>query len=202
MNKRGIEFAISTVVMIIIGIIIFILSVSMVFKWFGSATQLQGEIDKQTQDQLMQSLRSGNQLVIIPFSIQDVKRGAFATFAIGVRNIGETKQFTIITTFDDAYTPDGRAISSKNAAYIEQKWLGNFHIMPPFSLKKAAQDIRPLPIKIDVSSAPSIQTPVGDYVFNVCVWASDTGGTPPDCKPENRKLFYTEKVYQVTARVT
>ncbi len=174
----------------------------MLFKFFGSAEELEQEIDRQTKDQLMQSLRSGNQLVSIPLAIKEVERGSFATFALGIRNIGTARQFSISTGFDGAYTPDGRAVSQKDAAHIEEKWLGNFKTQPPFTLTKGATDVKPIPIKADVNTASGVQTPVGDYVFNVCVFAPEQPGTSaPQCKPENRRLFYTEKVYQVTLRV-
>lgn len=201
-NKRGIEFAISTVVMIIIAVIIFMLSISMLFKFFGSAEELEQEIDRQTKDQLMQALRSGNQLVAIPLAIKEAERGSFATFAVGIRNIGTVRKFSISTSFDGAYTPDGRPVTQKDIPFIEEKWLGNFKQQAPFTLTKGSSDVKSLPIKVDVNSAQGIQTPIGDYVFNVCVFAPEQeGAATPACTAENRRLFYTEKVYQVTIRV-
>ncbi|MBI4146719.1 hypothetical protein HY489_05275 [Candidatus Woesearchaeota archaeon] len=199
-SKKGIEFSIGMVVALIIGVLVFILSVNLLFKWFGSAQELEQEIDRQTQEQILQTLKSGNQLVVIPFTVVDAKRGAMAKFALGVRNIGAQARFGAILSFDEAYAPDGSVISQKNAQFVEQRWLGNFKSVPPFTLKKNQQEVRPLLIRADVNAGQGIPTQKGDYVFNVCVY-KDEGQSPPECKPENRKQFYTEKVYQATVRV-
>jgi len=198
-SKKGLELSINVVVMLIFAILIFSLSIYLLFKWFGGAQELEQEIDRQTQEQILQTLRSGNQLVATPFSLQEVKRGNFAKFGIGVRNIGADRRFGIVSNFSEAYAPDGREIAQKEKSFIEEKWLGGFKSLPPFLLKKNQQEVMPLIIKADVNTARGVPTPKGDYVFNLCVYVE--GPPPPDCLPENRKSFYTEKVYQVTVRV-
>jgi len=201
MNSRAIEFSITTIVTLIIAIIIFSLSLNLIFRFFGEASELEQEIDRQTRDQLMQALKSGNQLVLVPFAVQETKRGNFATFPLGVRNIGNEKQFQVLLGFSGAYNPDGSDLTQKNSQYIEQNWIGNFKTGPPFRLKKGDSEVRPVSFKADVNTAQGIPTPKGDYVFNVCVFAPEQPTAPPPCTPENRRLFYTEKVYQMTVRV-
>lgn len=212
-NKRGMEIAISTIVIIIISVVIFSMSLYFVFKWFGQAEELKAEIDKQTKEQITTALKSGNQLVAIPFSIQETKRGNPITFGAGVRYIGPDteKQFSTATSFSGAYTPDGKTICAQTdqcAQHIQQTWLGNFAITPTFTLKKNEEKLIPILIRVDSNIASGRQTPIGDYIFNLCVYDKplDINGQPfAECTTGQYKnspdAFYTNKIYQLVIKV-
>jgi len=211
MNKHGFELSIGMVVTLILTILIFSLSVYFLFNWFGKAKELQAEIDRQTKEQIMTALTAGNQLVAIPIAIQQTKRGSWAAFGVGVRNIASETQFSMSTRFSGAYTPDGREICRTGdvcADYIQEKWLGNFATTPTFTLKKNEQKIIPLPVKAELNIAQGTQTTKGDYVFNVCVYDKPlrSDGAPPwPCTiaafDEDSSVFYTGKIYQVTVKI-
>jgi hypothetical protein len=206
-SKRGIEIGINFIVMLIIGILIFGLSLSFLFKWFGSAEELKGEIDKQTEEQIMTALKTGHQRVAIPFSVQETKRGQAVTFGVGVRNIKESKQFSTATEFSAAYSPNGESIPV-DPDYINDFWLGAFKVSQGETIKKNDQKVVPVLIKADTSMASNVATQKGDYVFNICVYDAppDINGNPPvPCTVQQYGLdsgrFYTKKIYQVTVRV-
>jgi len=134
-RKKGMEIAISTIVTLILGVLIFSLAISLVFKWFGQAEELKAEIDKQTTAQIAAALRAGNQLVAIPISIKEVRRANAATFGVGVRNIAKQKKFSMYTSFSGAYSPQGTRISV-DAGYIEENWLGAFRTHPHIHIKE------------------------------------------------------------------
>ena len=210
MNKKAFELAIGTIVILIISVVIFSMSLYFVFKWFGQAEQLKAEIDKQTREQIIAALKTGNQLVAIPISIQEAKRGRAVTFGVGVLNIGKEGPFSMAATFSGAYTPDGKEICrpvETCASYITQKWLGTFATTETF-LKKNEQKLLPVLIKADTNIEQGKATPKGDYVFNMCVYANPLrkDGTPPaPCTPGQFKTdpsqFYTGKIYQVAVKV-
>lgn len=210
-NKRGFEMSVGLIVLLILSIIIFSLSIYFLFKWFGSAEELKAEIDKSTQEQIINALKSGNQLVAIPLAIQDVKRGNSVTFGIGVRNVAAEKQFSVSSTFSGAYLPNGNIICKSGescAAYIEEHWLGSFATAPTFSLKKNEQKIIPILVKPDLNIDEGRTSPKGEYTFNVCVYDAPlrSDGTPPaPCSAgqfnNNPAAFYTAKIYQVTVKV-
>jgi hypothetical protein len=210
-SKKGLEMSIGLIVLLILSIIIFSLSIHFLFKWFGSAEELKAEIDKSTQEQIINALKSGNQLVAIPLAIQEVKRGSTTTFGVGVRNIAAEKQFSMATTFSGAYLPNGNVICRAGescAAYIEEHWLGSFSTTPTFSLKKNEQKIIPILVKAGLNIDTSTTAPKGEYTFNVCVYDAPlrSDGTPPaPCSAgqfnNNPAAFYTAKIYQVTVRV-
>ena len=208
MNKRGFEFSIGMIVGLILSILIFSMSLYLVFKWFGSAEELKSEIDKQTQEQIMSALKSGNQLVAIPISIQETKRGNAVNFGVGVRNIATEDSFSMAVSFSGAFTPDGKIIPV-DKTHIDQKWLGTTATVDTFILKKNEEKLIPLMLKADVSIAPGIPTQKGDYVFNVCVYKQPlrSDGQPyAACTKEQFQLsadaFYTKKIYQIVVRVT
>lgn len=208
MNKRGFEFSIGMIVGLILSILIFSMSLYLVFKWFGSAEELKTEIDKQTQEQIRSALKTGNQLVAIPISIQETKRGNAVNFGVGVRNIATEDSFSMAVSFSEAFAPDGKIITEKERTYIEQKWLGTTATIDTFTLKKNEEKLIPLMLKADVSIAPGIPAQKGDYVFNVCVYKQPlrSDGQPyAACTKEQFQLsadaFYTKKIYQIVVRV-
>ena len=209
MNKRGIEFSIGMIVGLILSILIFSMSLYFVFKWFGSAEELKGEIDKQTREQIMSALKSGNQLVAIPISIQETKRGSAVNFGVGVLNIASEDSFSLAVSFSGAFTPDGKIIPV-DQNYINQKWIGSTTTVDTFTLKKNEEKLVPLLLKADVSTAPGIATQIGDYVFNMCVYKKPLSSDDPprpyaECSKNqfqiNADAFYTKKIYQLVIRV-
>ena len=207
MHKKGIEFSIGMIVGLILSILIFGMSLYFVFKWFGSAEELKGEIDRQTQQQIMSALKTGNQLVAIPISIQEAKRGSAVNFGVGVRNIAAEDDFSLAVSFSGAFTPDGKVIPV-DKTYIDQKWLGTSSTVDTFTLKKNEEKLIPILLKADVSTAPGVQTQKGDYVFNMCVYKQPlrSDGQPyAECSKNqfqlNSDAFYTKKIYQIVIRV-
>lgn len=210
-SKKGLELSIGIIVVLILSILIFSLSLYFLFKWFGQAEELKAEIDKATYEQIIITLKSGNQLVAIPIAIQEQKRGKKVTFGVGVRNLAAEKQFSMAATFSGAYMPNGNAICTAGescAFYIEEHWLGNFATTPTFTLKKNEEKIRLLLIKTDVNIDEGRTTPKGDYTFNVCAYDAPlrSDGMPPaPCNAgqfaNNPAAFYTAKIYQVTVKV-
>ena len=201
------ELAIGTIVMLILTILLFILSVYWVTNWFSQANELEASIDKQTEAEIFQRLISSNELVVVPFNRQDVKRGKTAQFGVGIKNIGELKEFSAAVTFSGAYAPDGQIIlADKN--HISKYWLGGFSTIDTFTLKKNEQKMIPLVIKASSDISEGITTPKGDYIFNVCVYDRPTiGEDPPSICPErpspsfDPSNYYSNRVYQVTLRV-
>lgn len=207
MNKKAFEMSVGMIVIIILSVLIFSMSLYFVFKWFGSAEELKAEIDKQTKEQIMSALQSGNQLVAIPIAVQEAKRGTSANFGIGVRNIGAEKDFSLALSFSGAYQPDGKPIDC-NPEYMAQNWLGAFSASNLGKLKKNEQKVFPFLIKADLNIASGRPAPKGDYIFNVCVYdvpLSVNNEAPVPCDIENFKyssaVFYTSKIYQVTVKI-
>jgi len=196
MNKRGIEFSVGFLVGLIIAILIFSLSLYFVFLWFGEAEELKGDIDRQTQDRIMSTLKTGNQQVGIPISVVDVKRGDIATFGLGVRNIGNTAEFSASVSFAGAYDEKGNQMAVDDS-YINTNWLGQLRNIAPFSLDKNEMQVVPIIVKAGTQMGQGISTQKGDFVFNVCVWQ----GPAQECSISKRNDAFTQKIYQVTARV-
>jgi hypothetical protein len=207
MNKKAFEMSIGMIVIIILSVLIFSMSLYFVFKWFGSAEELKAEIDKQTKEQIMSALQTGNQLVAIPLAIQQAKRGTSANFGIGVRNIAAEKKFAMAVSFSGAYLPDGKEIACDDQckAYIEEHWIGGFASSDMGLVKKNEQKVFPFLIKADLNIVQGKSTPNGDYIFNVCVYVLENDVSPAPCSigqfSQSSAVFYTGKIYQVTVKV-
>jgi len=196
MNKRGIEFSVGFLVGLIIAILIFSLSLYFTLKWFGEADEIKGNIDRQTQERIMSTLKTGNQQVGIPISVEEIKKGNMAIFGLGVRNIGSQSEFSASVAFAAAYDESGNQLSVDDQ-FITTNWLGQFQTISPFTLSKNEMHIAPILIKANTQIGSGISTQKGDYVFNVCVWQ----GQEQECTLANRDNAFTKKIYQVTVRV-
>lgn len=194
--SRGIEFSIGTIVMLIIAILLFSLSLSFLFKWFGEAETLKEQIDRQTQDQIEAALATGTQKVAIPVAIRDVLKGTMTTFGVGVRNIDQEGPYSMSLAFSGAYAPDGSAIPV-DTPYLEERWLGTFKVSEPVTIKSNGQHIFLAAIRADATVAQGKPTPKGDVVFNVCVWQGD----PQPCDRSALGNTYTGKINQITVRI-
>lgn len=202
-NKKGLEMSIGFVVFFIMSILIFSMAVYLLFQWFGEAEDLGQEIDKRTHEQIVSALRSGNQLVQIPFSVKEVKRGTRAQFGVGVRNIGERRSFRVDTKFSGlAVDPAGKPISV-NENFMADNWVGAFGQGVDFTLARSQDEVIPVSIRADVNVDVGVPTPRGDYMFDVCVFDLSKGTAPCTVSSyeANPDQYYTGRMYQVTLRV-
>jgi len=197
-NKKGFEVSITVIVLLIISILIFILAISLITKWFSKAETLKAELDKQTEQQILNALKQSNALVAIPLNINEVERSKTVTFGIGIRNLGSPKPFSGVIKFSGAYNPEGQIISTADPDYIEFNWLGNFQNITTFHLSKNQQRVVPVAVRADTYMADNQMTLKGDYVFNVCVFDTPAPGV---CSIENLNNIFTNKIYQFTVRV-
>ncbi len=197
-NKKGFEVSITVIVLLILSILIFILAVGLVVKWFGKAENLKAELDRQTEQQILSALRQSNSLVAIPLNIHEVERSETSIFGIGIRNVGSPKAFSGLIRFSGAYNPDGSIISTADPDYIEAHWLGNFRNITTFHLSKNQQKVIPVAVKVDTHMAENQITLKGDYVFNVCIFDSPSPGI---CSLNNLGAVFTNRIYQFTVRV-
>ncbi len=198
MNKKGFEFSVGVIVILIISIIIFSVSVYLLFKWFGEVDVVSGEIDRQTRQQIATALQTGNTLVSIPFPVQVVKRGQSAVFGVGIRNPGPANEFSMSVSFSNAYTPDGK-IMPVDSFYVDG-WLGSFAQTSPFLIDRNSNTVKPLLIKTGAISSGKFAVS-GDYVFNVCVFHRDSVPCSIASYRAAPNDFYSNRMYQVTVRI-
>lgn len=201
MNKKAFELSATIIVLLIISIVIFASGIILIKKFFGSAEEIRGEIERTTQAQIESLLREGG-IVAIPLNKKTIPRGNGAVFGLGVRNIGSAGDFWVIAKFYKAFQPDDKTAILADADYINEHWL--LYSEEPFSL--SPNKFNMIPIAVSISSAIDAlgtTTQAGTYVFNVCVFK----GTPGECDldafsmssfPEN---LYSKKVYQIFAEV-
>ncbi len=174
MHKKGMELSLTVLVLIIISIIIFIGGIAMVWKFFASAEEIKGGIERSTEQQIEALLREGNEIVAIPVNTRQVQVGKEAVFALGVRNIRERQNFFIRTDFAGIYDKKGKTLEvGYDEAYIEQNWLGGFQDQGPIDLDKNKYEVVPLRLKAANAISQGQQTPKNAVVvFNVCVHAA------------------------------
>ena len=202
MNKKGFELSATVIVLLVITIVIFIGSLYFLRQFYTGAEQIKGEIERSTQEQIENLLRTGD-LVAIPLNKKIIKKGNGAVFGLGIRNVGAKKDFTVITNFYRAFEVDGKTEIPADPFYINDNWL--LYSEGPYQLD--SNELKLVPISVTVDDAIDdygTSTRAGTYVFNVCVF---TGGVMMDCDLEAFKSngipedLYSKKVYQIIAEV-
>lgn len=200
MDKKGLELSMTVIVTIIISVLIFIGGLTMVWKFFGSTTEIQGAIDQNTKNQIEALLRDSNDLVAIPINSQQVRAGKEATFGLGIRNIQETQAFYVRIDFAGLYDTKGQKIEgiTPDDTYVNEQWLGNFQEQGPINIAKNKFEIVPLRVRAAAMISDTEQTPRNSMaVFNVCVFAGNPGG---ECALSNKMNVY-DKIRQVIVEV-
>src|SRR3989338_6904910 len=107
MDRRGLEFSVGFLVMIIFSVFVFGLSLYLLFDWFGELDEVQADLDSRTINEIHSRLRSKGGLVAIPFNVVSVRRGDSASFGLGIRNNGIQRTFSVVVRFSNAYSGSG-----------------------------------------------------------------------------------------------
>jgi len=196
-TRKAMELPISMIVMLILSVIVFMFGISMVYK-FLQAKDISAEIDQRVQEEIVATLREGNELAAIPQNFAKTKIGEKTTFGIGIRNIQDTGEFIVVVGFDAGYTPDDIKILDTDTTQIEDNWLGNFKHQGGIKIEKDKFRIIPIAIRTGTQINPNKQTQKGTYVFNVCVF-KDT--TPAPCIMGNMASTYNKKIQQINLQV-
>lgn len=201
MNKKAFELSATVIVLLVISIVIFAGGLILIKKFFGSAEEIKGEIERSTQAQIESLLREGG-IVAIPLNKKTIPRGNGAVFGLGVRNIGSAGDFWVAAKFYKAFLPDEKTEIPIDADYVNEHWV--LYSEEPFSLDPNKFNMVPIAVNVGSSvDAIGTITASGTYVFNVCVFKE----TPGDCDldafsitgfPDN---LYSKKVYQILVEV-
>lgn len=168
MNKKGIELAVNFVVILILSVIVFGMGIYMVNMFFKSSEDIKEQISKQTEDQIMRLLISGDR-VSIPITKQTIKRGRSYTFGVGVLNVKQTSStdFAICMESGPAVLADG-SIDQNPGGAGSQIVSMDFLDKRTVTLKNNEHEILTMPVSVPGDAAP------GDYVINVYVLDSTT----------------------------
>jgi len=201
-DKRGMELAMTVVVLIIISIIIFIGGLALVWKFFAGAEEIKSQIDRSTQQQIETLLLQGNEIVAIPINTKTVRTGTDTTFGLGIRNVGrDTQDYFVRIDLAGIYDQKGKYYPEIDAQTIEQEteqlWLGGFQEHGPISVAKHEFKIVPLYVRVNNAIAEGVSTPKGaNVVFNVCVYADVYTGQ--ECVLGDPSIY--DKVHQITIK--
>ncbi len=194
MNRKGLELSLTVLVLIILTIIIFIGGISLIWKFFAGAEEIQAGIEQNTQQQIEALLREGNELVVLPINTKKVAAGKEATFGLGIKNIHETQGYFVRMDFAGIYDSKGKtANTGYDTDYVEQEWLGAFQEQGPINVARNKFELVPLRVRAATTVSQGQPTPKGMIVaFNVCVFPGNTGG---ECEIGNPAVY--DKIRQV-----
>ena len=182
-GKKGFELSATFLVILIITIVIFTGSIHFTRKFFETANEMRGSIDRQTEAEIESLLFQQNQLTGIPTPTKTLKRDQQHIFGLGIRNVLESAdtKFWVLVEFARAYTFDevkfweGGPLG-QSLGYINNKWL--LYSTGPYTI--APNTFEPITIlgRVDDRIGENDPTQRGVYVFNVCVFTADPGGAP------------------------
>lgn len=194
MDRKGLELSLTVLVLIILTIIIFIGGITMVWKFFAEAEEIQVGIEQNTQRQIEALLREGNELVALPVNTKKVATGKETAFGLGIKNIYETQGFFVRMDFAGIYDTKGKTANvGYDTDYVEQQWLGAFQEQGPITIARNKFELVPLSVRAATTVSQGQPTPKGMIVaFNVCVFPGNPGG---ECEIGNPAVY--DKIRQI-----
>ncbi|HLD43716.1 MAG TPA: hypothetical protein VJB08_07070 [Candidatus Nanoarchaeia archaeon] len=139
MNKRGIELSVNFLVMLILSLIVFMFGLYLVYQFFGTAVDLQTQLDEQTEKELQAMLISGER-VALPKTQVNLQRGKSYTFGLGILNtLGAEKEFSVNIIEGQAY---------QGATLIPTNGLDTIPAKT-YSIKNTEQRLLAIPVRVN-----------------------------------------------------
>ncbi|MBI4451682.1 hypothetical protein HY642_06930 [Candidatus Woesearchaeota archaeon] len=175
-GRKGLEIAMSFIVMLIITIVVFGGSIYFIKKLFTQTEEARAQLDEETQQQINALIAEGEPLVI-PIVAKTVKAGTGATYGLGIKNVlNAQKLFYVRVGYSASFQQDTEkkvadvvttVSDTEIGDYINTHWLLYNH--DPISLKNNEQKQTPIKIQSQHNIADGVRIVPGLYIFNVCV---------------------------------
>ena len=167
-NKKGVEIAANTLVILIISILIFGYGLYFLYSTWSSVEEQQKIIDSNLKTQIDSLLKSENKKILVYPLSQQAKSGKMISFGIGIKNLdSQDAEFTIKTEFSQAYTSDGKKkLEIEEENLNPNDWLGNFKELTEIIPAKQSGEA--------ILSLQSKTAPSGNYVFKITVLKNKT----------------------------
>jgi hypothetical protein len=183
-NKKGFQLAANTLVMMILGIVMFGMGLMFFTNMFQGAEKIKLNIDSRTETQIQNLLLSSGDKVAIPFDSYEILPGESATYGLGVFNILSTEGskdnfiFTVKCN-GNAFVP-GDPCPSQELFYIDE----------PMEVEKNKQKV----ILIGVKAKKGVEKKT--YVYDVYVCKEEAEScdmsVPPELRYGPTQQFYVK----------
>jgi len=166
-------------------------------QFFAATGEVERQITADIQKEVERRLLETGERVAIPLNKATISQGRSKAFGLGVLNTrGIETTFHIKMEYSGHYTLDGDVVEGSLAdpSWISQNWI--FTAITPVTLKNNEQEVIPLTVLVDRRMSADTETrPDSTYVFNVCVFTSQTAASGP-CQRGATDL-YTNRIYKI-----
>lgn len=113
MDKKGLELSINFMVMLILTLVVFVGITFIAKNIVDSTYKVKAELDKETEQRLVDLITSGSDEVVIAFYQKEVKISKTENFGVGIlNNLGSEMSFRLNVTGGIAVKSDGTEIES------------------------------------------------------------------------------------------
>ncbi len=158
-NKKGaLELSVNMLVTVIISLVVLAGGITLLYKLLGGAGELQGTLDKQTQEELERLLVDQGKQVVLPYHSATIERGKNHVFGLGVLNIGESKEFNVIVSLFKVSDGDNHDIISTLERAAVDNWPLYDH--NPKTIAESQHDSWEILIAVPNEALP------GQYIFD------------------------------------
>jgi len=96
MDRRGMELAVNTLVVIILGVIIVGGGIALIYKIVASAEKMPGEIDRRTEQQLFDMLITSGEKVVVLNNVRTGERKDAVVFPVAIQNLADGPQTAFV----------------------------------------------------------------------------------------------------------
>jgi hypothetical protein len=173
-NRRGMELAVNTLVVLILGVIIVGGGIALMYNIYEQAQVTIDHISQQQQDQLFQILLGTKQPIAVLDNVQTVARGDKAIFPVAVQNQIDAPSATFL-----AKNPVNAAVApAATNTDCTQSTATHRDTCPSISLLEVKITVK----RYDMFSFPVVVTVpkkavAGQYIFNLNVMNVTSVGT-------------------------
>ena len=167
LNQKGaIELSMNMLVVIILSLVIVGGGVTLLYKFVGSAIDIEGDLDSQTQEEIERILIDEGRQTAMPIQTKMVEAGDSTILGLGIRNIKPSLDtFSINIEFDRMIDINGMMYQSESDLtplnINPEEWL--LYNTEPFDLETGGYSKEGISINIPKNA------PKGEYVYKAKV---------------------------------
>lgn len=196
-DRRGMELAVNTLVVLILGIIILVSGIAFMYNLFDTVKGLPDEVDKSTQQKLFNILLTSKKRIAALYNVQTVGWKDSAIYPVAVQNQLEGQEATFrvqevkmtVEPADSATSSEHQCVDNWNAnpAQNPETCPRAEYLDDEFTLSRYDSEAFYVMVYVPSGAVP------GEYTFNVDVDHTAIDGTSNSGNYANTKLHVNVK---------
>lgn len=168
MQRKGMQLAVNTLVVLILGIVILGMGMALVYTIYDKSVAMAEEVPAQTEKRLFSVLLSSKQRIAVLNNVRDVERGDAVLFPVAIQNEIEQESEQFLIEMGDTVTATTKQGDSIDCADPSVTCPEPIVLPGPYEVERFKS--KAFNVFVDV---PKPTLP-GEYTYRVKVYQGDT----------------------------